>query len=251
MRNIALLLLFSFSLFAAGNVLIVADEFPAMDILAAKLKATEGIESTIVSQTEIPSDLSKYSALVVYIHKSIGEPAEKAFIRYAESGGKLVVIHHSIGSGKRANRYWFPFLKISLPGGDFEKGGYRWILPVAMELVNLAPKEYITSHKVKYPSKIAYTSSDKGGGTKMYPGFKLEDTEVFLNHALNAPRTILLGLKCTDPKTGKTYMQDRAGWYMKAGKGTVMYFMAGHSAKDFGNSAYAQILVNALTFDRK
>ena len=248
MRITVLFLLCSSLLIAAGQVLIVADEFPAMEVLATKLKTAEGIESMLVKQTEMPADLSKYSCLIVYIHKSIGEPAEKAFIQYTVLGGKLVVIHHSISSGKRANKYWFPFLKISLPEGDFEKGGYKWIEPVAMELVNLAPKEYITSHKVRYPSKIVYTSSDKGGGTKMYPGFKLEDTEVFLNHVLNTPRTILLGLKYTDAKTGKTYMQDRAGWYMPAKKGWVVYLMAGHTVRDFENPIYGQIVVNAVAF---
>ena len=33
----------------------------------------------------------------------MGEPAEKTFIQYAESGGKLVLLHHSISSGKRPN----------------------------------------------------------------------------------------------------------------------------------------------------
>ena len=43
-------------------------------------------------------------------------------------------------------------------------------------------------------------------------------------------------------------MQDRAAWYKKAGKGIIFYFMPGHSAKEFENPAYAQILVNAVTF---
>ena len=35
---------------------------------------------------------------------------------------------------------------------------------------------------------------------------------------------------------------------MKTGKGMVFYFMAGHSAKDFENPTYSQIIVNALTY---
>ena len=55
----ALLLLFCGSLLASSNkVLIVADEFPAMEVVAARLKAAEEIESTLVKQTEIPADLS-------------------------------------------------------------------------------------------------------------------------------------------------------------------------------------------------
>ncbi len=246
MRITVLFLCCSSFLAAAGRVLIVADEFPAMEVLAAKLKATEGIESKLVKQTEIPADFSQYSALVVYIHRSIGEPAEKTFIQYAENGGKLVLLHHTISSRKRENKFWLPFLKVELPKTDFEKGGYKWIDPVRLEIVNLAPKDYITSHKVKYESKIRYTSSERGGGEKEYPGFTLEDTEVYLNHVLSAPRTILLGLKYADAKTGKTYMQDRAGWYGKGGKGWVVYLAAGHSAHEFEHPAYGQIVVNAV-----
>jgi len=246
MRITALFLFCSSLLVAAGRVLIVADEFPAMEVLAAKLKATEGIESTLVTQTEIPADLSRFSALVVYIHKAIGESAEKAFIQYAETGGKLVVLHHSIASRKRENKYWLPFLKIDLPKGAFEEGGYKWIDPVTLEIVNLAPKEYITSHKVNYESRIRYASSDLGGGDRDYPGFKLENTEVYLNHLLTGPRKILLGLKYSDPKTGKTYMQDTAGWYLKGGMGWAVYLLAGHSAREFEHPAYGQIVVNAI-----
>lgn len=246
----ALLLLFCGSLLASSNnVLIVADEFPAMEVLAARLKASEGIESTLVKQTAIPADLSQFSALIVYIHMKMGEPAEKTFIQYAESGGKLVLLHHSISSGKRPNKYWFQFLKINLPEGDFEKGGYRWIEPVTLELVNLAPKEYITTHKVTYPSKISYTRSDGEGGAATYPGVKLEQSEVYLNHVFLGSRTLLLGLKYVDAQTGKTYMQDRAGWYMRTQKGWVVYLMAGHSARDFENSTYGQIVTNAVTFN--
>ncbi|MEK7409450.1 MAG: ThuA domain-containing protein [Acidobacteriota bacterium] len=230
----------SCSALAAADVLIVADEVPAMEVLAGKLKAAAGVQSTIVQQTAMPADLSKYSALVVYIHRTIGEPAEKAFINYAESGGRLVLLHHSISSGKRANNYWFPFLKISLPAGSLEQGGYKYFDPAVMEIVNLAPREFITTHKVAYDRKVSYR--DQGE----LPGFRLEDTEVYLNHVLTAPRTVLLGLKFTDPKSGQTYMQDRAGWYMKTGQGWVMYFMAGHGAREFEHPAYAQILVNAI-----
>jgi hypothetical protein len=246
MRIAALLLTFSSLLTAGGRVLIVADEFPAMEVLAAKLKATEGLESTLVEQTKIPSDLDQYSALVVYIHRSIGEPAEQRFVQYAEKGGRLVLLHHTISSRKRENKSWLPFMRVELPNTDFEKGGYKWIEPVRLELVNLAPKEYITNHHVPYESKIRYTSSNPGAVEKDYHAFTLEDTEVYLNHSLSGPRTILLGLKYKDPSTGTTYMQDTAGWYMRTGKGAVVYLMAGHSARDFEHPAYGQIVVNAV-----
>lgn len=251
LRLLLAFLLLCSSLFAANQVLIVADEVPAMQVLAGKLKAAEGVESTIVAQTEMPADLGKYSAVIVYIHGKLNEPPEKAFIEYANSGGKLILLHHSISSGKRKNKYWFPFLGVSLPDGDVSQGGYKWIEPVTLEVVNLAPKEYITTHQVKYESKVVYKSSDLGGAEKPYPGFTLKDTEVYLNHTFSEPRTILLGFKYADAKSGVTYMQDRAGWYKQAGKGWLFYFMAGHTALDFENPIYGQIVVNAVVFQPK
>ena len=243
--KIILCLLLSSSLFAAGKVLIVADEIPAMELLAAKLKAAEGMDSKIVLQPDMPPDLSGYSSVIVYIHKKMDEAPEKAFIQYTEAGGNLVLLHHSISSGKRPNHYWFPWLQISLPEGDFEKGGYRWTAPVTLDFVNLAPKEYITTHRVTYPEKIAYTSSATGKAAT-YPGFRLLETEVYLNHVYSGPRTPLLGLKYTDEKTGKTHMQDIAGWYKPIKSGRVVYLMSGHSDRDFENPVYSRIVINAV-----
>ncbi|HPQ16118.1 MAG TPA: ThuA domain-containing protein, partial [Bryobacteraceae bacterium] len=248
MRYWVLSLLFTASLFAAGDVLIVADEFPAMQILAARLKAGAGVDSSIVPQTEMPRDLSRYSAVIVYIHRVIGEPAEKAFIEYAEAGGKLILLHHSISSGKRPNRYWLPFLGVTLPLGDLSHGGYAYFEDIEMEIVNLAPNHFITTRDVNYPAKIPYKSPEFGGVEKLLPGFTLSESEVYLNHVLEGDRTVLLGLKFREPKSGTVYMQDTAGWYKRAGKGIVMFFMPGHSEKEFQNPAYSQMLVNAVAF---
>lgn len=233
--------------FAAGQVLIVADEFPAMEVLAAKLKTAEAIDTKLVKQTEIPADLAQFRAMVVYIHGDMKDAAEKAFIGYARNGGRLILLHHSISSGKRRNQYWTPFVGVNLPFGEFESGGYRWIDPVNLDVVNLAPGHYVTSHNIKYDAKIRYTRSDVEGGEKEYDGFHLEETEVYLNHVFLEPHQILLGLKYKDEKTGKTYMQDRAGWYKRAGKGHLYYFMAGHSVKEFQNPVYVQMVVNSIT----
>ncbi|MGE5567641.1 MAG: FG-GAP-like repeat-containing protein [Rhodospirillales bacterium] len=248
MRYCVLSLLLTASLFAAGDVLIVADEFPAMQILAARLKAGAGVDSSIVRQAEMPSDLSRFAAVIVYIHGAIGEPAEKAFIDYAEAGGKLILLHHSISSGKRPNRYWLPFLGVSLPLGDLSHGGYTYFEDIEMEIVNLAPNHFITTRDVNYSSKISYKSPDFGGMEKLLPGFTLSESEVYLNHVLEGDRTILLGLKFREPKSGAIYMQDTAGWYKRAGRGIVMFFMPGHSEREFENPAYSQILVNAVAF---
>lgn len=241
MRTFALFLLLTLPLLAAGDVLIVADEFPAMEVLAARLKTGAGVASTIVKQTELPTELSRYSALIVYIHGRIGEPVEKAFIDYANAGGKLILVHHSISTGKRANRYWFPFLGVTLPLGELSAGGYKYFEEIEMEIVNLAPKHFITTNQVTYDAKVAYKEQE-------LPAFELKDTEVYLNQVSTGEKTILLGFKFREPKSGVTYMQDTAGWYKKAGRGLVMYFMPGHSVREFQSPAYAQILVNAVAF---
>ena len=110
----------------------------------------------------MPADLSGYSTVAVYIHRTIGEPAEKAFIGYANAGGKLLLLHHSISSGKRPNKYWFPFLEIALPVGDVGEGGYKYYEGISMDLVNLAPKHYVTTHGVKYPERVRVRQFGRG-----------------------------------------------------------------------------------------
>jgi hypothetical protein len=230
---------------AAQPVLIVADEFPAMQVLAGKLKDGANLDSRIVKQTEMPQGLGQFQAVIVYIHGDIREQAERAFISYTKGGGKLVLLHHSISSGKRRNRYWIPFVAVNLPYGEFSEGGYKWIDPVTLEIVNLAPDHYITTHQVKYEAQIPYLRS---GAEKKLPGFTLAGTEVYLNHVFTEPRTILLGLKYNDAVTGKVYMEDTAGWYKRSGQGWIIYFMAGHTAQEFEHPAYGQMVVNAVVF---
>jgi hypothetical protein len=225
---------------AAPPVLIVADEFPAMEVLAARLKSGEGIESKIVKQTEMPADLAAFRSVIVYIHQDLREQAEKRFIEYANGGGRLILLHHSISSGKRKNQYWTPFVGVVLPWGEFADGGYRWIDPVTLEIANLAPGDYITSHKIQYDAKVAWKKGE-------CPGFTLANTEVYLNHNFTAPRKILLGLKYADAQSGKTYLQDTAGWVKRAGKGWLVYFMAGHSVAEFQHPIYSQMVLNAVT----
>lgn len=231
---------------AAPEVLIVADEIPAMQVLAGKLKAEEGITSRIVTQTNLPADLSRYTAVIVYIHLKLEAAAERAFIDYTEAGGRLVPLHHSISSGKRRNASWFKFLGVSLPEGDVAQGGYKWIEPVTLDWVNLAPGHFIMTNRVQYPRLIRYTRPGAASGEQSLPGFTLRNSEVYLNHTLTGPRTILMGFKYTDARTGQTHMQDRAGWLKQAGKGWILYFQAGHSAADFEEPAYARILANAV-----
>ena len=237
MRTLAALLLLTPVVFAA-DVLIVADEIPAMEVFAKSLQEGAGATSTIVKQTELPADLSGYRAVTVYIHKIIDEATEMACLKYAAAGGRLMLLHHSISSGKRKNREWLPSFGVVLPQGEFEQGGYKWLDPVDWELVNVNPASEITRRGVKYPGKTAYRGEEK-------PAIPLPHSEVYLNHELSGPRTVLLGLKYTGAKTGKSYMPDSAGWSRPAGAGWVIYFMPGHTVAEFQNPAYAQILVNA------
>ena len=71
---------------------------------------------------------------------------------------------------------------------------------------------------------------------------------MYLNHVLTGQRTLLLGLKYTDSKTGKVFLQDTAGWLLPTGKGIVFYFMMGHRAEDFQNAAYRRMLSNAVEY---
>jgi hypothetical protein len=233
--------------FAATEVLIVADEFPAMQVLAGKLKAEENVTSQIVTQTNLPPDLSRFAAVLAYIHLNLNEPVEKAFIAYARSGGRLVVLHHTISSAKRKNKEWFPFLGVTLPEGDVSQGGYQWTEGVTLDIVNLAPNHFITTNKVSYPAQIAFQTA-ASAGEEVLPGFTLADSEVYLNHVLSGARTLLLGLKYTDARTGKLYMQSHAGWVMPSGRGWTIYLMPGHSTREFENPAFARIVANAVVW---
>jgi hypothetical protein len=248
-----------------ADVLIVADEMPVMHSLADRLKSEEHIESKVISQEELPASLTSYDAIIVYIHKALSSKPEEAFIAYTKGGGKLVVLHHSISSGKRKNEHWFPFLGVSLPEGDVSQGGYKWTEGVSWDLVNLDPNHFIMTNHVVYEHRISYTRDAASfvgtdqhhdtpenhtnphqiGTAKTLPGFTLSNSEVYVNHMYSQPRTILMGLKYTD-KGGTTWMQDRAGWVKPAGKGWIVYLMPGHRQSDFDNAAYGRIVLNAV-----
>jgi hypothetical protein len=251
MRRHAVFLLvgfFAVSRCAFSEVLIVADEFPAMEVLASKLKSEEKISSKVISQKDLPENLAPFEAVAVYIHKDLSESAENAFIAYALGGGKLILLHHSISSGKRKNAHWFSFLGVSLPEGDFQHGGYKWIEGVSLDLVNLNPNHFIMTNKVAYPEHIGFTNANMSLPRGDLAGFKLNESEAYLNHVLDPNRTFLMGLKYTDDKSGTTFMQSHAGWIKTAGKGTVIYLMPGHTKHDFENPAYGRIVLNAFAY---
>jgi len=228
---------------AQAEALIVADEFPAMEFLAGRMKAKEGVAARVVAQRDLPEKLAGFECVIVYIHGALEEKAENAFIDYAESGGKLLLLHHSISSGKRKNARWFAFLGVKLPEGDVAQGGYKWIEDVSWTLVNLAPNHFIMTNGVTYPQQLPTSS-----GNPALPGFTLTQSEVYLNHVPTSPRTLLMGLKYRDAKTGAEYAQDTAGWIKRSGKGWTIYLMPGHSLRDLQEPAYLRIVLNAVVF---
>ena len=230
----------------AAEVLIVADEFPAMQVLADQLKAEEGLACRIVKQAEMPRDLAPFQAVIVYIHRALNAPAEKAMLDYLNHGGRLVALHHSISSGKRTNENWFATFGVDLPKGDVTNGGYQWIEGVTIEVANLAPDQFVTTNKVHYPDMVVPAAQTGGATAAPLPGIRLPESEVYLNHVLAGERTTLLALKYTDAKSGRTWLQRTAGWTRPVGLGRLYYFMPGHSVRDFENSAYTRIVMNAV-----
>jgi hypothetical protein len=234
---------------SAADVLIVADEFPAMHFLAEKLKSEENLATLVVAQDNLPAELKSFRAVVVYIHGELKPPTEESLIRYTRAGGRLVLLHHSISSGKRKNRDWFPFLGIDLPTGDVTAGGYKWIEPATLDLVNLAPDHFITTHHVDYPTRIAFRLPDEPNPPADRPAFTLTESEVYLNHTFTRPRTVLLGFRFVDHQNAdKVYQQNTAGWLMPAGQGLVIYLKPGHSQRDFENPTFLRIVLNAVIF---
>ena len=232
-------------------VLIIQDERPQMEVLAKSLTEKGKLPVTIADQKSMPGDLSPYKAVIVFIHKDLYEPTERAIIDYTKAGGCLVCLHHSISSGKARNKLYFDFLGVQLSKGSMEDGGYAYKAS-NWTLVNLNSKHYIANHNIGWNDQVTYTSSDQPGVEKAYPctGLK-DDSEVFINHRFTDGRdkTVLCGLVYTDKATGKTYMQDRAGWIKSQGKGTIVYLMPGHCVSDYQNELVAQIILNAVTWE--
>ncbi len=242
----AFLLCFA-SLRLGAEVLVVADEFPAMQVLTERLRAEEGVTSRLVEQDHLPESLQAFSCVAVYIHKDLMPAAERAFIEYAESGGRLVLLHHSISSGKRKNRDWFTFLGIELPEGKVSQGGYQWIEDVSVEWINLAPAHYVMTHRIEYPRVAPGLSTVPNSKAQTAPSFELRGTEVYLNHVLKGPHHIFMGLRYVEKGSGQVWQQSTAGWDRPTGKGRVIYFMPGHTSRDFESPVYGRIVLNAIT----
>jgi len=229
---------------AAADLLIVADEIPAMEYLAQRLQDYGAGSSRIVTQEQMPVALSGFRAVLVYIHRELHPAAERAMIHYTTNGGRLVVLHHSISSGKRKNKEWFAFLGVNLPPGDLQAGGYKWIEGVKLDIARLEPGHFITTNAVTYPGAVPFQEA-AGEPLRLLGGFHLDNSEVYLNHVLTEARTLLLGFRYEDTASGKVYCQNTPGWLKPAGQGWIIYLLPGHSQRDFEAPAYSRIIANA------
>lgn len=236
------------------RVLIVCDERVQMETPAKYLGETGKLEVEIVDQESFPASISGFRAVIDFVHKPFTDRVEKALIDYCEAGGRLISLHHSISSSKRLNKHWLDFCGMTLPTGPRDQGGWFVVGNTTVELVNLRPDHYVTSHNVKYQTATEYGSpiptmeSSIAAAQGKRPALEFQRSEVFLGQqfAGKEPHEILFGLKCFDPTTSRTIMMDRGGWYQRKGKGWHFYFQVGHATGDFQNPAYRQVLLNAI-----
>jgi hypothetical protein len=234
----------------ARRVLIVADEPAPMEVLAEFLRAEGRCGARIVEPKDLPADLAAYDAVFQYIHGPMKDAIGQTLIAYARGGGRLVLLHHAVASARRNNPEFLRFVGVEIAPRDDARRPWRVIEGIPYTLVNLQPRHYITAHKVRYDRTVEYESSDGPSAAVRLPAIELAETEVFLNQQFTDGRekTVLLGFRIVDPKSGGVIMQDRAGWFKPAGKGWVFYFQPGHRAEDFRNRNYAQMILNCLTW---
>ncbi|MFH1715835.1 MAG: ThuA domain-containing protein [Planctomycetota bacterium] len=235
------------------EVIIVQDELPQMEVLAKFLREKGNLSVTITDQKSFPEDLSAYQAVIVFIHKDLEEKTEKSIIDYTMNGGKLICLHHSISSKKAENKFYFDLLGMRLDKGPMEAGGYKWKAS-SWSLVNLNQQHFITNSGVNWDRKTIYTPSDYPSTEGVYPSIAFkEDSEVFVNHKFTDGRekVVLCGIIYHDTETDKTYMQDRGAWIKKQGKGTIFYFMPGHTVSDYENTNVTQIILNAVRMSER
>ncbi len=234
---------------AAGpRVYIVHDEVEPMEVLATTLE-TAGYTASVEEQAPFVDRLRKVvpEAVFMYVHGDTSSGVEIDLINYTAKGGRLIILHHGIASAKVRSERWLPFLGIAILPRDHATHPWR-VLRGDVQVVNLQPGHYVTTHNVEYPDRVSYRPSDEPSTEQDLESFTLPDTEMFLNQRFTDGRrkTVLLGSQVV--VEGKTYAQDRAGWMMPRGSGHVFYFQQGHRAEDFQNPTFVQILLNAVSW---
>jgi hypothetical protein len=235
----------------AKTIYVVADEFEQMKVLDAFLKRESNLELQLFEQKDFPRKIPREAAGVIeFVHRQLDDDVAAAIMEYTLNGGRTVVIHHGISSGKKKTKGWYDFLGVNLDQNKAIANTYYWLHDVDFSFVNLQPRHYVTSHNVEYEKKIAYTPSDQPSEAKEYPSIRFIQSEVFVNHQFTDGRekTVLFGFQFTHPDTGEVIAQDRSGWYKKKGDGWVFYMHPGHRVEDFQHDSYCQILMNCFTW---
>lgn len=232
-----------------ADLLIVADEWEQMEPLQAFLEES-GHAVISVEDKDVETDLAKYFAVFMYVHKVVEQNAIAAMIAYANGGGRLIILHHGMASAKLQNPDWLEFAGMHIVPKDGEVNPWTLMVDVTHELVRLDPRHYITTNGVDYPETTEYISSDAPSKAVTFPSITFKGTEFFKNQHFSDGRekTVLFGAKCTT-KDGEVVMQDRGGWVKPSGDGWIFYFQPGHLPVDFEDAAYRQILMNCLTWD--
>ena len=238
----------------SNKVLIIQDEMPQMEVLSRFLQEKGGLDVRTVDQKNLPPDLADFKAVIIFIHEKLFPETESPVIEYTRNGGRCIVLHHSISSGKAKNEFYFDFLGIRLDSPEksrfpVEPGeGYGWVDPVTLTLVNLNPKHYITSHNIIWDDQVLYTPSDNPSVEALYPSISLDSSEVYMNHKFTDGRekTVLLGIKFLDERNNRLFLQDRGAWIKDQGRGEIFYFMPGHRPEDYENKNISQMILNAI-----
>ena len=228
-----------------NRILIVADEWPQMHALAQIINKSQNVEIDSIIQEKIQLDLLNYDYVLMYVHKVLEARAEQALIKYANSGGKLIVFHHGLASAKMKNPAWLEFTGIRLYPPE-AKHGWKVLSHTQHTMVNLAPGHYITSNKINYKKVVDFSTDYPGVFPGEYQAFDLADTEIFLNQrfADHSKKKVLFGFISGDGGE----MQPTSAWYQKTGEGWLFYFQAGHQIADFENKNFSQIILNTLNW---
>lgn len=248
------------------ELLFVHDDARPAEPLISFLKTKGEFNVNVVDQAHLPADWSGYRAVLGYVHKTLLEPTELALISYTEQGGRFIALHHMISSGKAVNKHYFEFLGVRLDNPresskPVEPGaGYGWYTGpkhadgeeagIRYELVRLHPTHFIVTHDIQWGAPIAYHPSDSPGEGP-FPAITLPRAEAYMNHKFTdgQAKTILCGMKFTDPRTGKVFEQDRMAWFRDYGKGRIFYFQPGHFAEEYRDPNISQMILNAILWE--
>ena len=192
-----------------------------MEVLAEALQSS-GYKAFVDEQPGFAARMrtAMPAAVFMYVHGDIDPDVETDLIHYAERGGRLIILHHGIASAKVRSRRWLPFAGIAILPRDHPSHPWR-VLRGNVEVVNLHPGHYVTTHRIEYPQSVLYRPSDEPSTSQSLDGFTLSDTEMFLNqHFMDGRRkTVLLGAQVE--VDGETYRPRPCGMAdVQRGRGT-------------------------------